>query len=76
MQAFGLYLSLAAVAITLAVLLYDFWLGITGRKTISEGVWLDLDTWRRGAGPFPWRSVLMVLGMALAPVGMALHFFL
>jgi hypothetical protein len=35
-------------------------------RTISQGVWLDLDRWRAGLGPYPKRLICLPVSVFLA----------
>ena len=67
-------LLLAAGLIAPGILLFDWFLVLTGRKTISERQWIALRVWRKGEGPFPWLVVVLPVGMLFGPVGLLIHF--
>ncbi len=72
----GLILMLLSLTVTIIVLLYDAYRKwVLHIPTISRGIWDDLTRWQAGQGPFPWRAIWLIAGMALMPIGLAIHFF-
>lgn len=62
-SAAGLWVFAAATVVALLVLLFDLWLWLTGRPTVT--VWATAERWR-------W--VAIVLASLVGPAGLAAHF--
>ena len=76
MREIGLIIFVLCVQFAVGVLLYDLYLKLKGKPTISQKIWNKLDKWKRGEGPFPWESLLLPFVAIIAATGLLMHFFM
>jgi hypothetical protein len=66
---------LIALAITIAVLLYDLHLFMSGQETISGHIWDRLQVWKDSGyqGRFPIFAILLPAGVWMQGTGLLVH---